>query len=373
MRALDAGPTGKALVAAGGSLGLILSPLTVWLAAKRRWKVTKAMSWFARVGGCGYALAALVHTLPVFILGTGVALTCVFAMIPLLTQMYDRNYPPAERGRRFSRTTVLRIGTSMAFAWLAGNWLAADMGRWPALLAVYALASFWAGDCLSRCPGGPVPPEAGEHPLRAWRYVKEDPVFRNTLISWMLMGIANLMMLPLRVEYLANPKYGLALTADRIAFLTGVLPNLTRLAMSLVWGRLFDRMNFFVMRAILNVGFALNIVMFFTGDSTASLVMASVVFGIASAGGDIAWNLWTTKLAPPERAAGYMGIHTFLNGILAALAPLIAFRFVEGRSIVELGWWCAGGIVVATLILIPDMRGRSRRKDAAVQAGDLPA
>ena len=58
------------------------------------------------------------------------------------------------------------------------------------------------------------------------------------------MGFANLMMLPLRIEYLANPKYSLALQPASIAFLTGVVPNVARLVMSPVWGWLFDRANF---------------------------------------------------------------------------------------------------------------------------------
>ena len=38
--------------------------------------------------------------------------------------------------------------------------------------------------------------------------MREDALFRRTLVMWMLMGFANLMVLPLRVEYLANPKQG---------------------------------------------------------------------------------------------------------------------------------------------------------------------
>ena len=46
------------------------------------------------------------------------------------------------------------------------------------------------------------------------------------------MGSANLMMAPLRVEYMANRKYGLELPTVTIALLTGVIPNLSRLIMS---------------------------------------------------------------------------------------------------------------------------------------------
>jgi hypothetical protein len=101
-------------------------------------------------------------------------------------------------------------------------------------------------------PSRPLAVAEGSHPFRALRFVREDRLFRQTLICWMLMGFGNLMMLPMRVEYLANPRYGLAMSVGEIAFLTGVLPNVARLVMNPLWGWLFDRMNFFVLRVILN-------------------------------------------------------------------------------------------------------------------------
>jgi len=78
----------------------------------------------------------------------------------------------------------------------------------------------------------------------------------------MLMSFANLMMLPLRVEYLANPDYGQALSVGAIALLTGVIPNIARLILSPL-GYLFDHMNFFALRVTLNIGFAIGILTFF--------------------------------------------------------------------------------------------------------------
>src|SRR6185295_12806451 len=107
---------------------------------------------------------------------------------------------------------------------------------------------------------------------------------------------ATLMMSPLRVEYLANPKHGVtlhgqALTPSQIALLVGVIPNLARLALSPLWGWLFDRMNFFVLRITLNVGFALGAISFFVGGDLAWLVVGAVLFGISNAGADVAWSL----------------------------------------------------------------------------------
>lgn len=144
--------------------------------------------------------------------------------------------------------------------------------------------------------------------------------------------------------------------AAEIALYTLVVPNLARLLMSPVWGRLFDRMNFFVLRCALNLGFALGIAAFFTSNTTPGLVLGAVVYGVSTAGGDVAWSLWTTKVAPPDRVADYMAVHTFLTGVRGVLAPMAAFWAVERLAPSQMGWAAALMIVAATALLLPEIR-----------------
>jgi MFS family permease len=175
------------------------------------------------------------------------------------------------------------------------------------------------------------------------------------------------MMLPMRVEYLANPKYHLALHVSQIAFLTGVVPNIARLIMSPIWGWLFDRMNFFALRITLNIGFAIGILAFFTSADPKGLFIGAVVFGISNAGGDVAWSLWVTKFSPPEHVADYMSVHTFLTGVRGVLAPLVAFHAIHSLAMHTLGWIAAGLIVASILLLVPELKfGRLARKAKAL-------
>jgi hypothetical protein len=194
------------------------------------------------------------------------------------------------------------------------------------------------------------------HPLRSLRFIRDDVIFRRTLICWMLMGFANLMMLPLRVEYLGNPRYNQGLAVGAVAMLTGVIPNLARLVLSPIWGYLFDHMNFFALRVTLNVGFAIGILTFFMSHSMIGLICGALVFGISNAGGDVAWSLWVTKFAPAGRVADYMSIHTCLTGFRGVLAPLVAFYFVSPSSLGVLALVSSGLIVGATLLLIPEIK-----------------
>jgi len=156
---------------------------------------------------------------------------------------------------------------------------------------------------------------------------------------------------------------------SRIAFLTGVVPNLARLVMSPVWGWLFDRMNFFALRITLNIGFAIGILAFFTSVSATGLVLGAIVFGISNAGGDVAWSLWVTKFSPPEHVADYMAVHTFFTGVRGVLAPLVAFHASRLLEIQTLGWIAAGLIVASCLLLLPEVKlGRfGRRADALLE------
>ena len=351
VRHFDAGPMAKALIAAGGSVGHVISPLVVNHATRLGLPVAQAASRVGYAGATALLLAVCATALPLYVLGCVLATLCAAAAIPLMTQVYQMNYPPEERGRLFSKAMVVRIGMAALANELGGRLLAVHLDYFRGLLLFFAVAFAFGAWCQSRIPSEPLTASAGTHPLRALRYVREDRLFRLTLISWMFMGMGNLMMYPLRVEYLANEKYGLQLDVTTVALLAGVIPNAARLVMSPVWGWLFDRMNFFTLRAVLNVGFGLGILSFFVSNSLDGLVLGAVIFGVSNAGGDVAWSLWVTKFAPPERVADYMSVHTFFTGVRGVAAPLIAFHLVGTLGMTNLAWLCAALIAVSVLML----------------------
>lgn len=372
VRWYEAGAFAKALVAASGSIGLMLAPWIVSRVEAAGWPVSLAASRLASVGAITFVIMAAAPMPAVFVLGSLVAMTMSSVAIPLLTQIYQENYPAGERGKLFSRTFMIRIASAALFSELAGRVLSANLSHFRWLLLVFAGAFALAAFCLARIPSRPLTASGGTHPFRALRHARDDRVFRITLISWMFLGFATLMMSPLRVEYLANPRHGITwngqpLTPAHIALLVGVIPNLARLALSPIWGLLFDRMNFFVLRITLNLGFALGAISFFVGGDIFWLVVAAILFGISNAGADVAWSLWVTKFAPPERVADYMSVHTFFTGVRGVLAPMIAFYFIAGLPVNYVGWICAGLILIGTSLLVPEIKaGNEARKGSAL-------
>lgn len=361
---MQAGATEKALIAAGNNIGLLLSPWLVHMAQRRDRPSIETAAWVMIGGGALLAVAAFIPGLWLYVIATVIAMACSNAIIPLITQAYQDNYPARQRGRLVSRAVMLRVLASSIFGWLAGRMLtvAPDTYQWIILLA--ALSCIAMGIFIWRIPSRVMAQRgaAPANPLQVFhsmRYIRTDRLLRTTLASWMFMGFANLMMVPLRVEYLANPRYGIALPPDQIAMMTVIIPALARLVMSPLFGWLFDRLNFFMIRVALNVGFAISILAFFTGTSMAGLLAGALVFGIAVAGGDILWSLWVTKFAPPDRVADYMSVHTFFTGVRGVLAPLFAFQLATQVPVATMGWICAALIGMASLILVPEFRSRN--------------
>jgi predicted MFS family arabinose efflux permease len=356
LKYFEAGAMAKALVASGGSVGLMLAPVVVSQVARRRWPAALAAARFAAVGAAVFLVMALVPWVVLYVVGCMVAMTAATSVIPLMTQIYQDNYPEDQRGKLYSRTVMLRIAVHAGFSGLAGQLLEADLRFTRLLLVLFAASFAFAAWRLTKYPSEPLHDDGGTHPFRAMRYVRDDRLFRYTLICWMLMGFANLMMLPLRIEYLGHPRYHLELSAVQIALLIGVVPNVARLAMNQVWGRLFDRMNFLVLRVVLNAGFAISILTFFLSDSMTGLVLGSLIFGISNSGGDVAWGLWVTKLAPAARVADYMSVHVFFTGLRGVIAPVAAFHLASHFSLTAIGIFCAGLIVLASALLLPEIR-----------------
>lgn len=356
VRYFNCGPTSKAILAASTSVGFVLSPFVVHLVARYGAKVTSAATFLGIISAFGYLIGSVFESSAVFIFGGVLGVAANSMAIPIVTQVYQENYPASMRGKLYARTVMIRIGTAAVFSELAGRALTGRIEFYRPLIFLFSLSAAFGAYCLSRIPSQAIRYDESSGVFSSLGFIKSDRVLRQTLISWMLMGFANLMMLPLRVEYVANPRYGLNLSVSEIALLTGVIPNLARFMLAPVWGSLFDRVNFFALRIIVNIGFMVGIISFFTSTTITGLVCGALLFGVANAGGDIAWSLWITKFAPAERVASYMAIHSFFTGVRGLVAPFAAFYLIEGISPEMMGIISASLIGVACIILIPEYR-----------------
>jgi MFS family permease len=361
-KVFNASPEAKELALMGGRGGLAASFAVVWVLSKFRRPLNQLLAWLNHAAGLCFMLSALLpDQLWAFVAGCSLGMFWFGFQTPLLTIIYRDNYPEARRGQLYSLSALTRSAATIVFAWVAGKWLDADLENYRWLLWIFAACSFASGWLLWKIPCRQV--GMGDQKVglfHAFRWLRLDPVFRLFLVAYMVLGLGNLVMDALRTEFLVNPAYGVKFKPSEVAFqvalLTSVVPMAFKLLSAWPWGILFDRVSFITVRTLLNALFALSILVFFVGPSYPWWWAGAALLGLAFGGGNVVWNLWVTKLAPGDRVADYMSVHTFLTGLRGLAAPVIAFRFVGLISIEHMAWGCAALIAFSTLLMLPEWR-----------------
>ena len=170
------------------------------------------------------------------------------------------------------------------------------------------------------------------------------------------MGFANLWTLPLRVDYVTAPEWGIEGSAIFVAMIITIIPETIRMVLIPFWATLFDKMNFVLLRMILNLLFGFGVLSFFITSNPWVICFGSALIGAAFAGGSIAWNLWVTKYAPPGKAGAYMSVHVSLTGIRGTIGPILGYWTVGLIGAQNIGILSFAMMFFATLMLIPEIK-----------------
>ena len=366
----------KSILAGAAGIGFLFSPLAVQR-VRRSGRVITIPATQLLIAAAGVSLASAVFANQVlFVIGASLGLALHGCVVPFTTAIFNRNYADGRRGRYVSVGIWIRVfwmaASAIVVAEVLERRLKAHPGTWRIVPLAAVVAYLLEAVVVRRFPAAPLRlrPDEPQNERQAWKVriqlMRTDKLLRNVLAAWMFMGFANLMMLPLRVEYTSNPRYGLSLGPRSITLLTIIVPAAVRLVTTVPFGWAFDKLSFFALRIIVNVVFAMSIVSFFLGKDMRGLVFGSLAYGLGVAGGDVLWNLWTIKFAPPGRVADYMALHMFFTGVRAISAPFVGFYLIERVSIPGMGWICASLIVVSSLILVPEyFQERATRRAVA--------
>jgi hypothetical protein len=309
------------------------------------------------------AAAAGGDRIAVYIPAMSLALMSTTLAVPLMSQIYRRHYPDESRGMLFAMTGVVRklagLLAAASFGWL----LRQDLAYYRWLMTAYALSCTGMAACVLWMRPVFLDKANRVELFSAFGHVRRDRAFRKLLISWMILGFGNLLCFSLFVEYISNPDYGYQFDEFTIGMVTGVIPEVMFLFFVVGWGVVFDRLNFFFVRALINVLFIAGVLFYYVGDGLWALCIGIAFHGIARAGGNVAWSLWVTKFAEGAHVAEYMSVHTFLTGARGILAPFVAFQLVQGQGPEVIGIIGASLMVLATLMILPSVRLRSERPE----------
>ena len=365
IRYYNAGEGLKSLIAAAPFIGMILSlPLVHYTAGKGLKKSFCSAVPSALASVC-LIIAAWIPSLEFYALMITISYICRSAAIPYLTSIYSDNYPHLKRGASFSKPLLLTVAISSLFG-LAGS-LLLEMNiiyfNWVfTVVGISALAKAWA---ISSMPSKVIEKTSHNHPFGNFEYVVKDREFGYVLFTWFIMGFANLWVLPLRVDYVASSTYGIEASPLIVALIITIIPETIRFLFIPFWARLFDHMNFIVLRMILNVLFGMGIALFFISKNLLIIGAGSALIGLAFAGGSIAWALWVTKYAPPEKVSAYMSVHVCLTGIRGTIGPMIGYWTAAQVGATMTGWISCGLMILATIMLLPEIKhGRKKMLEA---------
>lgn len=361
VRVYEASANMKALLVAAGPIGLVLTPVVLFVVSRLGTPTGIVAGRLLYVAAAATAAGVVVQVDWIFIFAMVVASITAAQQAPLLVGIYTENYPPRRRGRLLSQSIVFAVLFSGLFAYGGGYLLDWKLEVFPWLFATMAVAAIVSGWAMTKMPSSPVTVQQGRNPLQSLSWIWKDRVFGTMLFVWMLMGLGNLLIVPLRVEYMANPVFGINASNADVALAVAIIPAVVRMLTTHAWGWLFDNYNFFVIRTVLNGLFLVGIMLFFMTTHLWMLMLGGAVFGLAMAGGNIAWNLWVTKFAPPERVSAYMSVHTFLTGLRGVIAPFLGFHLITHASSGAAAWISVGLIGLSMILL-----GPVRRKAEAV-------
>ena len=142
----------------------------------------------------------------------------------------------------------------------------------------------------------------------------KDRLFLRMLSGLMLTGIYVMLTIPIRVEYLVNPAYGLNFNNTMVLCITMVVPLVTDVSSTPVWGRAYDKFNLAYVRTFAGIFFLLGL---FLSVQKSPLTLSCI---------RIHWNwcwwryigfltLWVTRVAPKGRESSYMSLHLFFTGM----------------------------------------------------------
>jgi MFS family permease len=371
----------KTLITIPGAAGMALSVLLVPFLAGLSLTKPHVLAASRILSGFCFLAAAAFPTLESYVFWVFLGGLPTAVAYPLLTAVYHENYPRRIRGQLFAWAGMVNTASSILAHALIGAWLGPSSGNYRSVLAAFGLAGLLSAWSLLRMPSKPARPPAADtsgldgaastaspaHPgdrsrtallFSALGWAWRDRTFGYMLLIWFVYGFGVWMITPLKVLFLTEPRYGHLYPAASVALIIGILPEATRFATAPLWAKVFDRYNFVGVRMLINTILLLALVAFFWGRTFPWLCVSAVLEGLVLAGGNIAWALWVTHVAPERHTAEYMAAHQFFTGIRGVLGAFLGIRLATLAGLDTVAWIAVSLVIVSILMTLPERRNR---------------
>ena len=350
IRFFEAGEGVKSLIAAAGPIGFLLTPLSLYIFAKYRLSAAHSCSLIYSITAVLLLGTSLSNSLSIFASLVVLSQIVNVQQGPVMLEIFTTNYPEHKRGHYMKIPNILSAISAITFGFIGGKILDNGIQNYTLLFLIMALVALCSANVISKIPSSDFSRTNVGNPWQSISLIWKDRLFGSMLGAWMLLGIGNLICLPIRYEYLANPKFGIDMNNANIAILMIAIPSIAKIASTYIWANLFDRLKLITTRNLLNGFFLLSVLLFFISDNILLIGLASAFQGIAIGGGKIFWNLWVTKIASKEKASSYMSIHMALTGIRGSIAPFMGYWLLTQSNPQTVGY--IGAFLIAVSMVL---------------------
>lgn len=107
------------------------------------------------------------------------------------------------------------------------------------------------------------------------------------------------------------------------------IPMLTTAITLPFWGRLIDRFNPLLMRAIINGVWSVTPLLLYFAVSVEGVYAAQLIQGLVWSGSTLIWWVGVNYFARPDEVAGFMSIHQTLTGLRGIITPFIGIEIAH--------------------------------------------
>jgi len=152
-----------------------------------------------------------------------------------------------------------------------------------------------------------------------------------------------------------DPSYG------ESAMAINTIPMLAVALTLPIWGRLLDRYNPLVMRALINGIWTLTPLLLYFATSIEMVYAAQLIQGLVFSGSMLIWWLGVNYFARSHEVASFMSIHQTLTGIRGILTPFVGFEIARRFGYRESMLLWFGLMVIGFLIMLVEV-GREMKK-----------
>lgn len=289
---------------------------------------------------------------------------CISGIVTLRATVWRANYPTSDRARVTGKLAILQSTIVASTGLIIGGLMDWSVQSFRVIFpcaAVLGLAGIIAYShvrvrrerlILSAELAGKRHERPSINPISIYATLRADRNYAWFMLWMFIFGSGNLMFPPILVITLREQFH--------LGYLGGIviiqsLPYVVMPMFIPLWARLLDHVHVVKFRTIHSWVFvaAQGMILIAAALHTLPLMyVASVLLGIAFAGGTLAWNLGHLDFAPPHQASQYMGIHVTFNGVRGLLAPLLSVTIFEFLGTRGLSAQSASATVFAVSVLL---------------------